>query len=192
MSIVALVLFVSTLYSAAIISVVLAIAISRRTRTAVVTTVAVCWSIPAVAFRSLLAMCVPVVQGSFVRRQLVVALAASVVVACGSVRLFLKGSHAADLKLGDVVIFPMLTFHGILFNTVPGQLRLNADVRYQPASHPMDPRYSALCLIDAHTQVEIVEQHAPGTSRAERAGKGVTVAEIKARWGLPPWTRPAL
>jgi hypothetical protein len=135
----------------------------------------------------------PVVQGSFVRRQLVVALAASVVVACGSVRLFLiKGSHAADLKLGDVVIFPMLTFHGILFNTVPGQLRLNADVRYQPASHPMDPRYSALCLIDAHTQVEIVEQHAPGTSRAERAVKGVTVAEIKARWGLPPWTRPAL
>ena len=74
----------------------------------------------------------------------------------------------ADFRIGDVVFFPMLTFHGSLVNTVPGKLRLNADVRYQPASRPMDPRYSATCLVDAQTQAEIIEQHAPDTSRAER------------------------
>eukprot|EP01051_Picozoa_sp_SAG22_P004833 SAG22_NODE_271_length_13227_cov_34.282983_1_plen_318_part_00 len=43
-------------------------------------------------------------------------------------------------KLGDVVIFSHLTFHGSCRNTVPGRLRLNADVRFQPAAEPMDPR----------------------------------------------------
>ena len=34
-----------------------------------------------------------------------------------------------DYNLGDCVLFPMMTFHGSLGNAVPGQLRLNADVR---------------------------------------------------------------
>ena len=32
--------------------------------------------------------------------------------------------------------------HGSLTNMSPNRLRLNADVRYQRRSEPMDPRYS--------------------------------------------------
>ena len=32
--------------------------------------------------------------------------------------------------------------HGSLTNMTPNRLRLNADVRYQRRSEPMDPRYS--------------------------------------------------
>lgn len=101
----------------------------------------------------------------------------------------------ADFKLGDVVIFPMLTFHGSLVNTVPGQLRLNADVRYQPASHPVDPRYSGCVWSTPKLRLRLWSSTHLEPAREVRLreqAKGATVAEAKTRWGLTPWPRPAL
>ena len=48
----------------------------------------------------------------------------------------------ADFRAGDVCIFGMLTLHGSLDNHSPlGRVRLSCDVRYQPATEPIDPRY---------------------------------------------------
>jgi len=46
-------------------------------------------------------------------------------------------------KPGDVVIFDMFTMHGTFDNHSPqGRVRLSCDVRWQPASDPLDPRYA--------------------------------------------------
>ena len=108
----------------------------------------------------------------------------------------------SDFKLGDCVIFPMLAFHGSLGNTVPGQLRFHrdtADVRFQPASQMIDPRYSASQLVDEQAQAAIIGQQAPGSGwhalrRMRDSGTtGLTAAaaEVKAAWGLPAWLHPA-
>ncbi|MBI2194366.1 MAG: phytanoyl-CoA dioxygenase family protein [Planctomycetes bacterium] len=48
----------------------------------------------------------------------------------------------ADFRAGDVVIFGMTTLHGSLDNhSAEGRVRVSADVRYQPASDPLDERY---------------------------------------------------
>lgn len=47
-----------------------------------------------------------------------------------------------DFSAGDVVVFGMFLLHGALDNTAnDNRLRLSCDVRYQPASAPLDPRY---------------------------------------------------
>lgn len=55
-----------------------------------------------------------------------------------------RGSRllTADFKPGDVVIFAMSLLHGSLDNmSMSGKIRLSSDVRWQPASDPVDPRY---------------------------------------------------
>lgn len=42
-----------------------------------------------------------------------------------------------DFGLGDVILFHSLTVHKALPNTMPNQMRLSADFRYQPLSHPV-------------------------------------------------------
>jgi ectoine hydroxylase-related dioxygenase (phytanoyl-CoA dioxygenase family) len=43
---------------------------------------------------------------------------------------------------GDVIVFDMVTLHGTLDNCSDiGRVRLSCDVRWQPASDPVDPRY---------------------------------------------------
>ena len=49
---------------------------------------------------------------------------------------------SADFAAGDVLVFGMLTYHGAFDNSSPlGRVRLSCDVRLQPASEPLDPRY---------------------------------------------------
>lgn len=48
-----------------------------------------------------------------------------------------------DYKAGDLLVFTMLTMHGAVTNTTTNQLRLSADIRFQPRSHPVDNRYTA-------------------------------------------------
>ncbi|MBC8351127.1 MAG: phytanoyl-CoA dioxygenase family protein [Planctomycetes bacterium] len=44
--------------------------------------------------------------------------------------------------LGDLIVFDMVTLHGTLDNCSDiGRVRLSCDVRWQPASDPIDPRY---------------------------------------------------
>ncbi len=48
-----------------------------------------------------------------------------------------------DYKAGDLLVFTMFTMHGAVTNTKTNQLRLSADIRFQPRSHPVDNRYTA-------------------------------------------------
>lgn len=49
---------------------------------------------------------------------------------------------SADLSVGDLLVFGMNTLHGSLDNhSAIGRVRLSCDVRYQPASDPLDERY---------------------------------------------------
>jgi ectoine hydroxylase-related dioxygenase (phytanoyl-CoA dioxygenase family) len=48
----------------------------------------------------------------------------------------------ADFAAGSIVVFGMYTLHGALDNHSPiGRVRLSCDVRFQPASLPVDERY---------------------------------------------------
>lgn len=48
----------------------------------------------------------------------------------------------ADFRAGDVIVFSMSVLHGSLDNVNRrGEIRLSSDVRWQPASDPVDPRY---------------------------------------------------
>lgn len=47
-----------------------------------------------------------------------------------------------DFRAGDVVVFPMKIMHGSLTNKTD-RLRFSCDVRFQPRSDPVDPRYTA-------------------------------------------------
>ncbi|MCK6449700.1 MAG: phytanoyl-CoA dioxygenase family protein [Alphaproteobacteria bacterium] len=48
----------------------------------------------------------------------------------------------ADFRAGDLALFGMFTIHGALDNHSPiGRVRLSCDVRWQPASLPVDARY---------------------------------------------------
>lgn len=49
---------------------------------------------------------------------------------------------SAEFRTGDVLIFGMNMLHGAMDNHSPaGRVRLSCDVRYQPASDPIDDRY---------------------------------------------------
>lgn len=48
----------------------------------------------------------------------------------------------SDFHPGDLIVFTMTTLHGSLDNhSTMGQTRLSCDVRWQPATDPIDPRY---------------------------------------------------
>jgi len=48
----------------------------------------------------------------------------------------------ASFQAGDIVVFGMNTLHGSMDNnSTVGQVRLSCDVRFQPASDPLDERY---------------------------------------------------
>ena len=49
--------------------------------------------------------------------------------------------RTADFSAGDVMIFGMYTLHASTTN-ITHRYRLSCDVRYQPASHPMDARWT--------------------------------------------------
>jgi len=48
--------------------------------------------------------------------------------------------QTAEFRAGDVIMFGMFTMHGSVANTSP-KLRLSCDVRWQPASEPLDERW---------------------------------------------------
>ena len=49
---------------------------------------------------------------------------------------------STDFRVGDIIIFSMLTAHGSLDNcSAVGRVRLSCDLRYQPAAAPKDERF---------------------------------------------------
>jgi len=56
-----------------------------------------------------------------------------------------RGSRllTADFRAGDLILFSMTLLHGSLDNqSTEGHIRLSCDVRWQPATDPIDPRYA--------------------------------------------------
>jgi len=56
-----------------------------------------------------------------------------------------RGSRllTADFRAGDLILFSMTLLHGSLDNlSTTAQIRLSCDVRWQPATDPIDPRYA--------------------------------------------------
>ena len=71
----------------------------------------------------------------------------------------------ADVRAGDIVTFGLFTLHGSTNNTT-NRFRLSCDVRFQPASEPMDERWAG---------------DSPGGHYASAA---IPMAESRKRWGL--------
>ena len=71
----------------------------------------------------------------------------------------------ADVHAGDIVTFGLYTLHGSTTNTT-NRFRLSCDVRFQPASEPMDERWGG----DAVT--------------GHYASAAIPMAESRKQWGL--------
>jgi hypothetical protein len=89
----------------------------------------------------------------------------------------------ADFKAGDVVIFPMKIMHGSLTNKT-NRLRFSCDVRFQPSSEPVDPRYTAHGGI--WNPDEVAEKNAGRELDLGFVSPSVrrSMAEAKDEWGL--------
>ena len=72
---------------------------------------------------------------------------------------------SADVKAGDAIIFGMHLMHASTTN-LTNRFRLSCDVRFQPASEPMDARW---------------RKH--GTGHREQA-QVRPIEDLKAEWGL--------
>ena len=88
-------------------------------------------------------------------------------------------------KAGDLLVFTMLTMHGAVQNTTTNQLRLSADIRFQPRSHPVDNRYSAHGAewVDtpSSAQIDFNEMYHRGSWGAERRTR--TMLQVSAIHG---------
>ena len=71
----------------------------------------------------------------------------------------------ADVRAGDIITFGLYTLHGSTNNTT-NRFRISCDVRYQPASEPMDERWGG----DSPT--------------GHYGAPAVPMAEARKRWGL--------
>ena len=71
----------------------------------------------------------------------------------------------ADVRAGDIITFGLYTLHGSTNNTT-NRFRISCDVRYQPASEPMDARWGG----DSPT--------------GHYATAAVPMADARKRWGL--------
>ena len=71
----------------------------------------------------------------------------------------------ADVRAGDVVTFGLYTLHGSTTNTT-NRFRISCDVRFQPASEPMDERWAGRAAAGHY------------------ASALIPMAESRKRWGL--------
>ena len=71
----------------------------------------------------------------------------------------------ADVRAGDIVTLGLYTLHGSTTNTT-NRFRISCDVRFQPASEPMDERWAG---------------RSPGGHYASAL---IPMAESRKRWGL--------
>lgn len=96
---------------------------------------------------------------------------------------------SADFAAGDILIFGMKTLHMSTTNTTD-KVRLSCDVRWQPASDPIDERY----ITNAEgTFGKLNKAGIKGINKTEEEGvepqeleqHSVTIKELRERWGFP-------
>lgn len=74
-----------------------------------------------------------------------------------------------NFKAGDILTFGLYTMHGSTVNT-KSRYRLSCDVRYQPASEPMDERWGG--------------ENPKGHYAWQKDGNVVSMEEARAKWGV--------
>ena len=74
----------------------------------------------------------------------------------------------ANYRAGDVVVFTMKTLHAGTRNETRSQLRLSADLRFQPAAHERDERWMGF----------------PPTMHQREQEVARSQAEARVEWGL--------
>lgn len=77
---------------------------------------------------------------------------------------------------GDILTFGMWTLHASTTNTT-GQFRISADVRFQPASEPMDPRW-------AGRKPRGNEQGLARQALSLQQAHAMSMDEARAKWGV--------
>jgi hypothetical protein len=78
--------------------------------------------------------------------------------------------HTSDVRAGDIITFGMHLMHASTTN-VTNKWRLSCDVRFQPASDPVDPRWAG--------------KDPSGHAKEKKERKPVTpMAEARAKWGV--------
>lgn len=92
----------------------------------------------------------------------------------------------SDFSAGDVVVFPMKLLHGSVTNRSASTLRLSCDVRFQPASHPHDERYSVGASPEEQSAVDR-QRVTKGFGGAElENARRATMVEQRKAWGIAP------
>ena len=86
---------------------------------------------------------------------------------------------------GDVVLFPMTLLHGSLTNQSPETMRLSCDVRFQPASDPVDVRYT---IQEGGRGAKMLDGRK--FDLAERGGERRSMATAREEWGIAPPLAP--
>jgi hypothetical protein len=92
----------------------------------------------------------------------------------------------ADFGPGDIVTFGMQTIHMSTSNTTD-RVRISADIRWQNAADPIDPRYVGEFI--AHKAKAgawaAEDDESKEEQRAAGAAPKVTIRELRERWGFP-------
>ena len=99
----------------------------------------------------------------------------------------------ADFKAGDLLLFTMQTVHMSTTN-VTDYARVSADVRWQPASDPADPRYVADGDLDAFlSSMKMSGAHSKNKSKSspDAEGGGKTMTQFRIEWGFGPPKNPS-
>ena len=102
--------------------------------------------------------------------------------------------QTTDFAPGDVVTFGMQTLHMSTSNSTD-QIRISADLRFQPTSEPADPRYvgefvrtiaKAGAWAEAEKESAAAATASPaGAVKVEDEAPKVTIRELRAKWGFP-------
>ena len=87
----------------------------------------------------------------------------------------------ATYAAGDAVVFGLGLLHMSTAN-LTDRVRLSADVRWQPRSEKVDPRYVG--AVDAADRV------ASGARAGAAAAGRVSIGDLKRRWGFAPFVAP--
>lgn len=102
------------------------------------------------------------------------------------------GNDGLLYRAGDVVLFNRFTIHGSLENCSNNYVRLSSDVRFQPASDPLDYRHTATPgrkMTDSSQDEEYMrEMHARFDRLKANMHEGPTrtMPEALAEWGVTP------
>jgi len=108
------------------------------------------------------------------------------------------GGGSGGYRAGDVVLFQKFTIHGSAENSSADYVRLSSDVRFQPASEPVDYRHTATPAREMAAEEGQDEDYMRAMHRrfdqlkaSTYDGPLRTMTEALQQWGVVPQARSA-